>query len=395
MTDSPVIIAPENEELERALFDDHERAEAWQVFADWLSGQGDARGEAIALSFRGEEEALATYIAGHAERWLGALYPASQSGEAAVRPTVHVEWTHGVMSHVRLAHREADPLSGEEKLKALVALPAARLLRSLALGVYNFADENDYFGTVEILNDADLPGLRHLALGDFEEGPVWRSMVWEIDGYLRAFPDLTSLHIRSREMKASSLDHATLRSLALRSTALGPEMTALVGAAKLPQLEELEIWTGMYDQYGPLSDYRPLLAGETCPRLKHLRFRNAEQADAFVHVLAESALLPQLATVDLSLGELTPRGARVLIANKHKFAHLETLDVSSCCLGEEVVADLGAHFGSALRASGQRVNMSYAAWDQIMTRAEGDERMVREQSTAQGCGVAVHGEALL
>ncbi len=381
---SEASFAPENKELEQAIFNDRDDAQAWQVFGDWLQGEGDPRGEAIALSFNNDGGKLKKLIATYEQSWLGDLYESYEKckghDDKYFKPETVIDWKHGFMEHARIAADHEDT-RGETKLKALLALPAARFLHSLTIGLYVADSSNGYSGIAERLK-GKLPMLRHLFVGDFvypDETEMSWSEMEPIDGFLNAFPHLHSLRVRSGNMSVKgSLDHAELRSLIIESGGVGAAITKKVGSAKLPKLENLELWTGQedYGGYGPLSDYAPLLAGETCPNLKHLRFKNAEQADDFVNVLAESALLPQLETVDLSMGMFTPRGARRLIEHKAKYAHLTSLDVSECCLGEDVIKDLKKHFGAkVINAVEQNAEISYAEWDEAVNDAEDEDEL--------------------
>ncbi len=379
--DGGVIYAPKNEELERAIFEDRDDAQAWQVFGDWLQGQGDPRGEAIALSFAGDGGQLEKLIATHEGVWLGGLYESVLRSRRAphsthAKPEASVEWKHGFLHHVRIAaHYGRDP-KGQRKVEALLELPSARFLHSLTIGLYAIG-WNTYEGLAQLL-DGKLPMLRHLHVGDceYEEAMISSSMIPDVDELLRALPSLHSLTLRGGMGATSSLAHDQLRSMVLQSGGISPELTRALGAGTFPKLERLELWTGReeYGGYGPLSDYAPLLSGETCPALTHLGFRNAEQADEFVNVLAESALLPKLTSVDLSMGAFTPGGARNLITHRERYAHLTSLNVSDCCLGEDVVRELRSVFGDKLSAERQRdYGITFDEWDAAVATGAVDE----------------------
>lgn len=372
--DGGVIYAPENKELERAIFEDRDDAHAWQVFGDWLQGQGDPRGEAIALSFAGDKDPLQKLIATHEGVWLGGLYESvlrsRRERSAHARPESTVEWRHGFLHHVRIAaHWEHDPKC-QRKVEALLELPTSRFLHSLAIGVYAIG-WNSYDGLAQLL-DGKLPMLRHLHVGDceYEEAMISTSMVPDVDLLLRALPSLHTLTLRGGMAASSSLAHDELRSLVIQSGGVGPELTRALGAGTFPKLERLELWTGReeFGGYGPLTDYAPLMSGETCPSLRHLGFRNAEQADEFVNVLAASALLPKLTSVDLSKSALSPAGARNLIAHREKFAHLTSLNVSECCLAADVVEELAKHYSADVLVANHQQDdaVSFAVWDEAV-----------------------------
>ena len=382
-------LAPENKELEAAIFENRDDDGAWQVFGDWLSAQGDPRGEAIALSFNNDGGKLKKLMAKYEQSWLGDVYESFDASrkmkQRHFQPPTIIEWKHGFMHHARLADHYDEEGNCEDKLKKFLALPASRFLHSLTIGIYYAEDENHYGDLSAILKKASLPGLRHLFVGDFvypDETEMSWSELGGVTDFLKAFPKLESLRCRSGSIGAKSLDHKELRSLTLESGGIGPAMTKLVGKAKLPKLENLELWIGTeeWGGYGPFSDYTPLLAGKSCPNLKHLRFRNAEQADDLVEVIAKSKILPQLETVDLSKGMFTPRGARLLIEHKDAFAHLQTLDLSECLLGADVIKDLKKKVKVAgkLELGDQRESITYEAFDELLALTKEESFSLRE-----------------
>ncbi len=405
MTLAPPNLAPPNKELERAIFKDRDDAQAWQVFGDWLSAQGDPRGEAIALSFAGKHVALEELIATHEKRWLGALYESvvkSRShGDAPLKPATTIEWKHGFMHHARLAdsadeelggeHRSRKHLSCEDKVKALLALPSARFLHSLTIGVY-FADKhNDYRGLEELLSASSLPMLRELFVGDFaeEEADLEESELWKSRRFLQQFPDLHSLRLRGSVL-LDPFEHASLRSLEVETDGNAKNSTS-IGSAALPKLESLALSSSSvsnhyYYCHGLVNDFASVFSGVTCPKLKHLRLTCMEDADLILAALAESALLPQLETLDLTMGLVTPRGARTLIKKKDAFAHLAKLDLRHGCLAPEVVEDLKREVSVAgeFLLDEQVAEISYEVYDQVAETIAGTEWSLLEALYEEG-----------
>jgi hypothetical protein len=116
-------------------------------------------------------------------------------------------------------------------------------------------------------------------------------------------------------------------------------------AARWPRLEELDLWFGDPEYGGDctLDDVLPLLDGRVAlPALRRLGLRNAAFADELCEPLLRSPLLPQLTTLDLSLGVLSDDGAAILARGADRLAHLERLVVRENCLTAEGIAQLAS-----------------------------------------------------
>ncbi len=303
--------ALENEELERALFDDRDNPEPWQVFGDWLQSQGDPRGEMITRSFAGDEAALVKWVQERERSWLGEWLDDTKMAK--------VEWRHGFMHHATIAADKGSLGSAHEHaLRLLLDAPVTRFLH--ALTIENYIANTDDTGIVPIMRKVELPGLRHLDVGEVRGAPSRRDSVQE---FLEMFPRLWSL--RAAGLSARPIVHDELRSLSL---SVRPSTSQTVGAAALPKLERLEIRCADvgFNASEP-KDIAPLFSTERCPRLKHLALRSHPRASSFITCLAASTLLPQLQTLSLRGGLITRRGARQLIADRDAFAHLEVLDL--------------------------------------------------------------------
>jgi hypothetical protein len=99
-----------------------------------------------------------------------------------------------------------------------------------------------------------------------------------------------------------------------------------VGASDLPNLWSLELWLGT-DNYGgdaTAADLADLLSGARLPALTSLGLRNAEIADEVAAAVAGAPVVARLTILDLSMGVLTDRGARALLAGQ-PLTHLDEL----------------------------------------------------------------------
>jgi hypothetical protein len=202
--------------------------------------------------------------------------------------------------------------------------------------------------------------LRSLFFGDILQEECEISWIdhGDMAPLLAAFPQLTSFTVRGGSENLSLLvtEPHGLRSLAVQSGGLRPEVIRDVCGSNLPELEHLELWLGTEDYAGEeatAEDLAPVLSGTGSPHLRSLGLRNAEHADAWVALLAEAPVTGKLRVLDLSLGTLTDTGARTIL-DAPVFHGLERLDLHHHYLSEDMEQRLGA----ALTASGVEHDLS-------------------------------------
>ena len=129
-----------------------------------------------------------------------------------------------------------------------------------------------------------------------------------------------------------------LRRLLLRSGGLPKEALESLYTAELPSLESLEIWFGdeNYGGCGSIEAAAPFLVKETWPRLKHLGLCNAMFTNELCEKLSSASILPQLEQLDLSLGTMDKSGAKALLREPQRFAHLQRLNLRGNCLAPQI-----------------------------------------------------------
>lgn len=199
--------------------------------------------------------------------------------------------------------------------------PAVGDVRGLIIGDWGGAGEgNDSAEIIEALVAArdELSGLTALFIGELvcEECEIsWinqsdMSPLWD------AYPTIRDFRVRGGEgLSLGRLEHNALESLVIETGGLDVEVVREVAAAKLPQLEHLELWLGT-DEYGANArpeDLAPILSGDKFPKLRYLGLRDSYIADDIARAVAEAPVLKQLDELDLSLGTLTDEGAQALL----------------------------------------------------------------------------------
>jgi predicted DNA-binding WGR domain protein len=239
---------------------------------------------------------------------------------------------------------------GLARIEAFLADPAACLVRALVVGAcWGTEDVDEGSGPIvaALVKARDrLPNLRALFLGDVTYDQCEISWITQskLTPLFEAFPRLETFRSRGgNDLALKPFRHEKLKSLALEASNLSRKVVQAVGQCDLPALEHLEIWLGT-DNYGAdtrPSDLAEILRGDRLPSLRYLGLRNSEIADDLPAALAGSPLMKRLRVLDLSLGNLSDRGAEALL-NVPGLNRLEKLIINHHFVSPAVVARLKA-----------------------------------------------------
>ncbi|WP_163784349.1 WGR domain-containing protein [Myxococcus vastator] len=345
-----------NPELEAAILQAPDTDDGYLVYADWLQGQGDPRGELIALQHaqRQAQGAEATRL----KRKAAALYKEHQGtllgaslmsmlGEKSLTLAWHLGFIRG--ARVAASDFDADPdFDIVEVLTMLLRHPSGRFLQELTLGLPDRDGDPGYNEVVKVLTKWAPTTLKTLFIGDFvfpDEAELSWVPLGNLAPLLKALPQLTSLRLRGGDARLGTLDLPELRRFILESAALPRTAVQAIASAKWPKLEHLEVWFGgdEHGDRGRASDVQPILDAAGLPRLKHLGLSNAGLSEDLAPLLTKSKVLRQLESLDLSNGTLRDSDAAVLAASAAAFKHLKKLDVSRNLLtrkGVKLLANL-------------------------------------------------------
>jgi predicted DNA-binding WGR domain protein len=230
---------------------------------------------------------------------------------------------------------EWEDYEGEQtlpRLRAFLADPAACLVRALVIGCWGMSDSSSIDLVEALVKARDrLPNLRALFLGDVTYDQCEISWITQSDltPLFEAFPRLETFRSRGGgDLALKPFRHQKLKSLAIEASNLSREVVRAVGKCDLPALEHLEIWLGT-SSYGADTtpdDLAEILGGKRLPSLQYLGLRNSEIADDLPAALAKAPLMKRLRVLDLSLGNLSDRGAEALLAIDG-LSRLEKLDI--------------------------------------------------------------------
>lgn len=229
-------------------------------------------------------------------------------------------------------------------LSELCEDPKAPQIKALIIGPWSYEPEDGVGAVYERLASPEvveqLSGLRALFVGDInaEASEISWITQGDVGPVLRAYPALEVLRVRGgNELALSSLSSTALETLIVESGGLPRSVIETICAAKLPNLQHLELWLGS-ENYGAdhsIDDLMPILSGRLFPKLRHLGLRDCEYTDDVARAISDAPVLGQLESLDLSMGTLGDVGAAALLASP-QLSRLKRLDVSHHYMTDEV-----------------------------------------------------------
>ena len=242
---------------------------------------------------------------------------------------------------------DGDRASIAEQLTSLLQDSQADQLEALVIGLWGEGDDSSEIvnGLVNAKNR--LTSLKAIFIGDihYEESEISWIEQSDISPILRAYPQLEILQIRGGDgLKFNApVRHNNLRALIIETGGLKPETVAEICNMNLPGLEHLELWFGSTYYGGDCTvvDVKPILEDVVFPNLNYLGLRNSQFTNEIAEGVVKSPLIESISVLDLSLGNLTDKGAKFLL-NCPGVNELDILNLSEDCLSEEIVNELSA-----------------------------------------------------
>jgi len=342
-----------NPDLEAAILKDIDDPKAWLVYADWLQGEGDPRGELIVVQYGLEQKkGKNAKLLAREEEIL------KESGAALLGPLrKHMQtldhrkvdaftWRRGFLSSVRVSYNSyardgQGPVDVPKHLATILAHPSAALVDQITLGEYNTGvwdkkrgSSQVYEPLVDVIAKAKPRALSKLVIGEYEF-PDDTEISWVHIGNLgkiwAACPRLEQLTVQGGKIELGKIDAPALREARFITGGLPRKAVQSIAAAKWPKLERLEVWLGdsSYGAGATIADLAPIFEGKNLPALVHLGLRNSEIADEIAEALAKSKILRQLESLDLSMGTMTDAGALALAKGLKSAKRLTSIDISA------------------------------------------------------------------
>lgn len=320
-----------NDALEQALDAHPDDEKQWLVYADWLQGEGDLRGELITRQHGGA--GFQSFLDEHLEQ----LFPgcADELRGGGQIPELALEWRHGFVVGATLSslnqEREVDLAALVERL---LPLPMCRFIRRLSFGLNHGVTQygertNTYTPVVEaLIKQPRLARIHHLAFGvqepaiDEEYGETEPLHAWgDLSALWPHVPQLRTLEVKGSAGILGALELPELRSVTLEVEGLEPEVFSEVLAARWPKLERFVLW----DQ-GGVVELEPLLHVLSTVPLTHFGLPFTDQLEALLERLRGSPMLKGLRVLDLHQSVLQGPMLAWLIEHLADFKQLERLD---------------------------------------------------------------------
>jgi uncharacterized protein (TIGR02996 family) len=346
----PVVVrsnieAKSNPVLETAIRANPDDPDAYMVYADWLQGAGDPRGELIALQAGGKADEAKKLLDEHADYFLGPLgeHQTCYDGFHDKKQDAF-HWKNGFIRAVRLAHNmHADNWDGKlasDVVEPLLTHPSARFIVDLTLNENDDPTDDTLDDIFAVIAKHGMPSLRRLRIGDDISQISWYH-AGDLGQLWHAIPSLTHFDIEAGEFTLGTIELPNLVHAVFRTGGLSKASAKSIAQATWPKIEHLEVYFGDDDYGGDCTpeDVVPLLDRTDLPKLSYLGVKNAQFQNELVPYLARSKLVRQLATLDISKGILTDDAIPAFLEHAEAFAHL-TLDVSSTYLSKTAVEKL-------------------------------------------------------
>lgn len=341
--------APRNPALEKVILDNPDDKGGYLVYADWLTQQGDPRGELIVVQSAGKTEREAELLAAHP--FMRGIGETDRKHLRDAGPGIAAAtWRWGFWESLRIFNVidwMDSKFPTKEVLERLFTNPAALVLQELEVGVIRW-EYNAQDVEMVIAEAAKAPfakTLRSLAFGEVEGIDIdcAHHPIGDLAGITKdAFPALRELTMWGTEISLGDLDLPKLEMLVVQTCGLSQDNVAKIANGELPSLNYLDIWFGSED-YGndnTIESIEPILQSAKWPKLTHLGLMNCPFTDDICGRLGSSSIVKQLESLDLSMGTMTDDGARALLQHRAALAHLKTIDIGQTYVTPGMVADL-------------------------------------------------------
>lgn len=360
---TPKATVSQAEAFEAGLLDYPEDMARWSAYSDYLTEQGDPRGEFMRVQLALEDETLSAanrkklkdaekkLLKAHEREWLGPLaaftidaekekpYPGSK--EPARPPVLH-EFERGWLRRLNF------PNLSVNQVRAFAATRGARLIREVSVdhiayevpeGTESPYADGRYAPGPDVPTDVDsheapalhalcrcphLAAVRKFTLGDPDDQCHTQG---ETAFHLtKQMPRVEELGLHAHRVDANKLfvlPMPNLRSLTLFHSNSYP-LDKLAANKSLTNLTTLQCHPHALDfddeergAYIRLKHLKAVCRSPHLTNLTHLMLRCADFGDAGVKEIIDSGLLARLKVLDLRAGCITDEGAKFLVASPH------------------------------------------------------------------------------
>jgi uncharacterized protein (TIGR02996 family) len=373
------------EALEEALVENPDDLAAHMAYADYLSEQGDPRGEFVRVQLSLEDgskpaaerkklqQRESELLRQHGREWLGELAPWLLDQQGVPHGWLSKRAYEFQMWRGWPYRLECGDLS-YSCARVLARSPQARLLHQLILRGQNYDDPQggelegvpegceDNPALFPLVRSRYLGNVRVLQIGERAEGRSCHMNGAAAVGLVKVMPRLEELYLLAHEVDTEQLFGLKtldcLRVLQVYHMDNYP-LARLANNPSLARLTDLLLFPHSADDYEPyirLNDLRAVVRSPRLTSLRRLEVRMTNAGDAGCQEIVESGVLKRLQVLDLRFGRISDAGAATLAASPD-LRNLESLDLTGNCLTAKGV--------SALKATGVnlRADRQWAATD--------------------------------
>lgn len=196
-----------------------------------------------------------------------------------------------------------------------------------------------------VANREKFAGIKCLFVGDMEFEECEVSWIEQAD-YSKlwaALPQLETLKIKgSTNLVLGDIRHDNLKCLEIVCGGLPKEALASIGAARLPELEELSLYIGVenYGFDGTVDDIANMLEKSDFPKLKKLGILDSEIQDEVAAAVVKCKYMNRISALDLSCGTLTDKGGQQLLDALPEFKNIKNVNLEFHYMSDEMMEKL-------------------------------------------------------
>jgi len=335
--------APEvkrNASMEKLIAKNPEDPTNYLVYGDWLTAEGDPRGELVTVQHAISQLSNADRKGAKGKALLNrekSILKANADFTGTTSKLVKLGWRWGFIQSVKFNNAE-DWMDDEDKvdvpglLKNLLASPAIAGITTIEIGILRWDEiHKDASAILKGFGEAYGKQISKIVIAppeDVDTGMYEPGKACELIG--KYFPNLEVLKLHGADIPLGKpANFPKLRELYLETCGFSKKDLAALVAGSFPKVERAEIWFGS-DDYGgncKLKDLQPILDGKVFPKVENLGLMNCEFTDDIAKAIIDSKVIKKLKTLNLSLGTMMDAGAKAFLDNHAKIKHLDSINV--------------------------------------------------------------------
>jgi uncharacterized protein (TIGR02996 family) len=340
----PAVEYKRNPSLEKLIAKNLSDPTNYLVYGDWLTAEGDPRGELVTVQHSISELSNADKKGAKGKALISrekSILKANANfvGDAVPPQLAKIGWRWGFIESLKFNNDE-DWMDDNDKVdvpgmvKALLASPAIAGISSIEINILRWDDVYKDATTIlkafgespygkQITKVVVAPPSGDVDTGMFDPGKSTENLA-------KWFPNLEVLKIHGNDFKLGPMNFPKLRELYIETCGLDKKMLAQITSGTWPKVERAEIWFGS-DDYGcncKVKDLQPIFDGKVFPKVENLGLMNSEFADAIAKEIINSKVIKKLKILNLSLGTIWTEGVKAFLENPKAIAHLDSINVN-------------------------------------------------------------------